>query len=498
MALWGGRFEGGVEASTQSFGASLPVDRHLYRQDIAGSRAPAAMLAKQGIISFEDFEAIDAGLCEIEGEIDAGTFVFNIVVEDIHMAIEGELTRRIGEAGKRLHTGRAGLCEIEGEIDAGTFVFNIVVEDIHMAIEGELTRRIGEAGKRLHTGRSRNDQVATDTRLAVKAIAKQLMEANLNLRRALVDTANEHMGVVLPGMTHLQHAQPVLLSHHLLAYYWMFTRDFKRIDAAFDAADASPLGAAALAGTTYPLDRVSCAYAMGFTSVVPNSLDAVSDRDFLVDLHVAWARRRWRARRTRSTASHALTRWASRASCRTRSTRCPTATSSSICTWRARPWPCTVRELRRRSSGGAARSSGTSPCRMRIPRAPPSCPRRRTPISPSSYGARRAACTATSCPEEEPRFRRAHTGQDGPRVRQPHAAPRDVQGAAARVQQGPPGGQGGGARLRQDPAPGPWGHGGDGLHDGGARRPDARGVRCRASGRDRCGRLPRQEGHAVP
>ncbi len=240
MALWGGRFEGGVEASTQLFGASLPVDRHLYRQDIAGSRAHAAMLAKQGIISFEDFEAIDAGLCEIKGEIDAGTFVFNI--ED---------------------------------------------EDIHMAIEGELTRRIGEAGKRLHTGRSRNDQVATDTRLAVKAIAKQLMEANLALRRALVGAANEHMGVVLPGMTHLQHAQPVLLSHHLLAYYWMFTRDFKRIDAAFDAADASPLGAAALAGTTYPLDRVSCAYAMGFTSVVPNSLDAVSDRDFLVDLHVA-------------------------------------------------------------------------------------------------------------------------------------------------------------------------------------------------------------------
>ena len=240
MALWGGRFEGGVEASTQLFGASLPVDRHLYRQDIAGSRAHAAMLAKQGVISFEDFEAIDAGLCEIKAEIDAGTFVFNI--ED---------------------------------------------EDIHMAIEGELTRRIGEAGKRLHTGRSRNDQVATDTRLAAKAIAKQLMEANLDLRHVLVGAANEHMGVVLPGMTHLQHAQPVLLSHHLLAYYWMFTRDFKRIDAAFDAADASPLGAAALAGTTYPLDRVSCSYAMGFTRVVPNSLDAVSDRDFLVDLHVA-------------------------------------------------------------------------------------------------------------------------------------------------------------------------------------------------------------------
>lgn len=240
MALWGGRFEGGVEAATQMFGASLPVDRHLYKQDIAGSRAHAAMLAKQGIISFADFTAIDEGLCAIDAEIDAGTFSFNI--ED---------------------------------------------EDIHMAIESELTRRIGEAGKRLHTGRSRNDQVATDTRLAVKALAKQLMEANIALRQALVDAAGKHSGVVLPGMTHLQHAQPVLFSHHLLAYYWMFTRDFKRIDAAFDAADASPLGAAALAGTTYPLDRVSCAYAMGFTHVVHNSLDAVSDRDFLIDLHVA-------------------------------------------------------------------------------------------------------------------------------------------------------------------------------------------------------------------
>ena len=242
MALWGGRFEAGVATSTQEFGASLPVDKHLYKQDIAGSKAHAAMLAHQGIISAEDAAAI-----------------------------------------------RDGLNAIEADIDAGKFIFDINDEDIHMAIESELTRRIGEAGKRLHTGRSRNDQVATDTRLAVKALARQLMEANLQLRRMLMVAAEAHPDVILPGYTHLQHAQPVLLSHHLLAYAWMFTRDFTRLRAAFDAADASPLGAAALAGTSYPLDRQMTASAMGFSRVIPNSLDAVSDRDFLLDLHYAGA-----------------------------------------------------------------------------------------------------------------------------------------------------------------------------------------------------------------
>ena len=170
MALWGGRFKEGVAISTQEFGASLPVDKHLYKQDIAGSMAHARMLAKQGIISQGDCDDIVRGLAEIEGEIDAGAFPFRI--ED---------------------------------------------EDIHMAIEGELTRRIGEAGKRLHTGRSRNDQVATDARLAAKALARELMEANLHVREVLVEAARENDKVVLPGMTHLQHAQPVLLSHHLLA-----------------------------------------------------------------------------------------------------------------------------------------------------------------------------------------------------------------------------------------------------------------------------------------
>ena len=240
MALWGGRFEAGVAEVTQEFGASLPVDKHLYKQDIAGSKAHAKMLAAQGIISAEDEQAIAKGL-----------------------------------------TG------IEQDIDAGNFIFDINDEDIHMSIESELTRRIGEAGKRLHTGRSRNDQVATDTRLGVKALAKKLMEANLELRHVLVDAAKKYDKVILPGYTHMQHAQPVLLSHHLLAYSWMFARDFTRLKVAFDAADNCPLGAAALAGTSYPLNRQMTAAELGFADVIPNSLDAVSDRDFLLDLHYA-------------------------------------------------------------------------------------------------------------------------------------------------------------------------------------------------------------------
>ena len=240
MALWGGRFEEAVSEVTQKFGASLPIDRHLYRQDIAGSKAHATMLAAQGIISEEDRDAICTGL-------------------------DG----------------------IQADIDAGAFSFDINDEDIHMSIESELTRRIGEAGGRLHTGRSRNDQVATDTRLAAKALAKQLMEDNLGLRRALVEAADAAGDTILPGMTHLQHAQPVLFAHQLLAYVWMLTRDFGRLRAAFDAADASPLGAAALAGTTYPLDRQMTADALGFSRVIENSLDAVSDRDFLLDLEYA-------------------------------------------------------------------------------------------------------------------------------------------------------------------------------------------------------------------
>lgn len=240
MALWSGRFEEGVSEFTQRFGASLPVDKQLYAQDIAGSRAHAAMLAKQGVISADDAAAIDAGL------------------EDI-----------------------------KGRIEAGDFTFDINNEDIHMSVESVLTAEIGDAGARLHTGRSRNDQVATDTRLFAKKRCADLMAANIALREALMKQAEDHFDVILPGYTHLQHAQPVLLSHHLLAYVWMLTRDFERLQAAYRAADASPLGSAALAGTTYPLDRMATAEALNFSRVIPNSLDAVSDRDFLLDLNYA-------------------------------------------------------------------------------------------------------------------------------------------------------------------------------------------------------------------
>ena len=240
MALWSGRFEEGVSEFTQRFGASLPVDKALYAQDIAGSRAHARMLAARGVISEEDAAAIDAGLSRIKARIDAGTFPFDINDEDIHMSVERAL-----------------------------------IEDI------------GDAGARLHTGRSRNDQVATDTRLFAKKRCEDLMAANVVLRHALVKQAEDHFDVVMPGYTHLQHAQPVLFAHHMLAYVWMLARDFERLAAARRAADASPLGAAALAGTTYPLDRQMTAESLGFSRVIPNSLDAVSDRDFLLDLSYA-------------------------------------------------------------------------------------------------------------------------------------------------------------------------------------------------------------------
>ena len=242
MALWGGRFEEGVDDFTQRFGASLPVDKQMYAEDIAGSRAHAKMLAAQGIISAEDQQKIDAGLEGI------------------------------------LH-----------DIEAGNFTFDINDEDIHMAVEAELTRRIGSAGARLHTGRSRNDQVITDTRLLAKELCAHIMKGNVALRSALVDQAKAHPHVVMPGYTHMQHAQPVLFSYHLLAYFWMFSRDFARLQFALDQADENPLGSAALAGTTYPLDRQMTTRELGFARPTANSLDAVSNRDFLLDLDYACA-----------------------------------------------------------------------------------------------------------------------------------------------------------------------------------------------------------------
>ena len=242
MALWDGRFQEGVDEFTQRFGASLPVDRHMYAEDIAGSRAHAKMLAAKGIISDQDQQAIDAGLASVKESIEAGEFAFNI--DD---------------------------------------------EDIHMAVEAELTRRIGPAGGRLHTGRSRNDQVATDSRLFAKRLCCELMEANRSLREALVEVAEANADVIMPGYTHMQHAQPVLFAHHMLAYTWMLARDHERLAHALRAADESPLGCAALAGTTYPLDRQMTACELGFAGVCANSLDAVSNRDFLLDLDYACA-----------------------------------------------------------------------------------------------------------------------------------------------------------------------------------------------------------------
>ncbi len=240
MALWSGRFEHGVDAFTQEFGASLEADKAMYAQDIAGSIAHAEMLAAQGVISADDAASI-----------------------------------------------KAGLEDIKARMDEGVFVFDVNDEDIHMAVEKTLISEIGTAGARLHTGRSRNDQVATDIRLHAKSLIAELIEGNCALREALVQKAAENFDVIMPGYTHLQHAQPVLFSHHMLAYFWMFTRDCKRLEHALEAADANPLGSAALAGTTYPLDRFATTEALGFDHPIPNSLDAVSDRDYLLDLEYA-------------------------------------------------------------------------------------------------------------------------------------------------------------------------------------------------------------------
>ncbi|MBK5211339.1 MAG: argininosuccinate lyase [Coriobacteriia bacterium] len=237
---WGGRFEKAPSALIQEFGASLPVDRRMWREDIDGSRAHAKMLGKIGVLSSADVEAIEKGLGEIVSLIESGEFVWDI--ED---------------------------------------------EDVHMAIEKKLTELIGTAGARLHTGRSRNDQVATDTRLYCKKREIGLMHEMNAARSTLIDLAKKNMSVYMPGYTHLQKAQPILFSHHMLAYAHMFSRDFKRVMYAYEASDVSPLGSAALAGTTFPLDRRYSADLLGFDAISQNSLDAVSDRDFLLDLAYA-------------------------------------------------------------------------------------------------------------------------------------------------------------------------------------------------------------------
>ena len=234
--MWGGRFKSGPGAIMEEINASIDFDRHLYRQDIAASKAHAAMLAKQGIITADD-------------------------------------------AKKIAH----GLDTILSEIEAGKFSFQRALEDIHMNVEGRLTDLIGDAAGRLHTARSRNDQVATDFRLWMRDTIDALDAALSAYQRALAEKALAHAGTVMPGLTHMQTAQPVTFGHHLLAYVEMAARDRGRFADARKRLNESPLGAAALAGTSFPLDRDMTAKALGFDRPAANSLDAVSDRDFAME-----------------------------------------------------------------------------------------------------------------------------------------------------------------------------------------------------------------------
>ncbi len=235
--LWGGRFSKSTDALVDDFNSSIRFDSRMYAQDIRGSMAHAEMLGRQGIISKEDSELIVKTLGEIKKDIDDG--------------------------------------KVEFTIDA---------EDIHMNIETILIERIGDVGKRLHTGRSRNDQVALDTRMYVRDELDVIKKDVESLKATLLDLAERHLDTIMPGYTHLQKAQPVTLAHHLMAYYEMFRRDASRLDDCRRRLNVMPLGSGALAGTTYPLDREFVADKLGFDSVSMNSLDGVSDRDFALEL----------------------------------------------------------------------------------------------------------------------------------------------------------------------------------------------------------------------
>ena len=240
--MWGGRFEASPDEVMEAINASIDFDRRLYAEDIKGSIAHVTMLAKQGIVSQDDADAI----------VD-------------------------------------GLSRVQAEIEAGGFPFDRALEDIHMNIEARLAALIGPAAGRLHTARSRNDQVATDLRLWLRARLDQADEACRALQAALIDRAEEHVATVMPGFTHLQVAQPVSFGHHLLAYVEMIGRDRGRLADCRKRLNESPLGAAALAGTSFPIDRAMTAEALGFDRPAANSIDAVSDRDFVVEALAASA-----------------------------------------------------------------------------------------------------------------------------------------------------------------------------------------------------------------
>ena len=236
MKLWGGRFRGKTDELVERFNASLPFDRRLYREDIEGSVAHARMLGKQGILSEKDAESIVRGLNGILSDIESGRLV------------------------------------IEGDS-----------EDIHSFIEAELTKRIGEAGKRLHTGRSRNDQVALDMKLCTRGELDRMKEELAELTGVLTELMERHRESYMPGFTHLQKAQPTTLAHHLGAYREMFRRDYSRLSDCRLRLNESPLGAGAFAGTSYPLDREMTASELGFDRASENSMDSVSDRDYLLE-----------------------------------------------------------------------------------------------------------------------------------------------------------------------------------------------------------------------
>ncbi len=237
-----GRFGKPAEKLVAKYTASLPFDRRLYKQDIAGSIAHAKMLAKQSIITDAETQKIIAGL----------------------------------EA-------------IRKEINQGKFDFKVETEDIHMAVEARLIETVGEAGRKLHTARSRNDQVALDMRLFVKEAIADTVKGLREFQRALLDVAEANIKVIMPGYTHLQVAQPVLLAHHLLAYFEMLERDIARFNDCLKRADVLPLGSGALAGVTYDIDREFLAKELGFSRISQNSMDAVSDRDFVLEYEAAAA-----------------------------------------------------------------------------------------------------------------------------------------------------------------------------------------------------------------
>ena len=240
MKLWKGRFQKEADPKTNDFNSSISIDSRMYHEDIEGSMAHAAMLGECGIIDKSESEKIIAGLKAIRADLDSGALTIDPDAEDIH-----------------------------------TFV------------EGELTARIGDAGKRLHTARSRNDQVALDVRLTLRKDVAALQAQLKDLVRVLCKKAEQYAGAVMPGYTHLQRAQPITFGHHLMAYCEMLLRDLSRFDDAQKRMDVMPLGSGALAGTTYPLDRQLTARLLGFSQVSQNSLDGVSDRDFCAEIAFA-------------------------------------------------------------------------------------------------------------------------------------------------------------------------------------------------------------------